>query len=320
MADRSDWIGALTRSNPVIRGYGAGWKTGRKQDLLRAVWCIYQDCRSLLNLTKLRRITVTDDLDGAMAAAKKRWERQPDPHSPVFRSRIAVAGCAVEVMHRNRLMGEVFLDAQFLEELIDPNHPESCAATIVAHELAHVALFHWREKPASAYVFPIQHKDWRYDILRYLTLAIWEEYAACRLTARIGHPEPVFIGFMDCLRARLSGGLPKLPRTRRKHWHRQDAVVPFIHAVEHVRAPLLTSAYLMGHLDGLNLPMEVTKLSTPARTSPLLPCWPLLHKALREVWKTPAPFNLTRLDALVPVLEQAVHICGGSALLAKAPG
>ena len=286
---------------------------------MAAVRALYEELRPVFNLAKLRRVTLTHDLDAALKAASRRWKRCGAPYQFVSPPKISVAGCATEVMYRRRLRGEVFLDARFLAELVDPGHPESCAATIVAHELVHVALFHWREKPASAYVFPIQHKDWRYDLLRYLTLAIWEEYAACRLTARIGHPEPVFVSFMNCLSARLSDGLPKLPRTRRKHWQRQDAVEPFIHAVEHVRAPLLTSAYLMGHLDGLDLPMEVTKLSTPARTSPLLPCWPLLHDALRDVWKTPAPFNLTRLDALVPVLEQAVHICGGSALFAKAP-
>lgn len=282
---------------------------------MAAVKTLYEGLRPNFNLAKLRRVTLTHDLDAALVAAGKRWKRCAPPGSFTFPPKINAAGCATEVMYRKRLRGEVFLDARFLAELIDPGHPKSCAANIVAHELAHVALFHWREKPACTYVFPTSPDHWRPEVLRYLTLSFWDEYAACRLAARFGHPEPVLFHFMGCLRARLANGLPRLPRTRRQHWHRRDAEVSFMTNIERIREPLLTSAYLMGHIDGLGLTTTVPELVTLARLTPLRPCWPLLHAALREVWTHTAPFSLASLEGLVPALARAVHICGGRAWL-----
>jgi len=217
---------------------------------------------------------------------------------------------------RKHFLGQVILDAHFLGELVDETLPVGCAANIVAHELAHVALFHWLDKPAWEYVFPTQHPDWRHEVLRYMTLDIWDEYAACRLSARVGDPKPVLINFMNCLRAHLLGGLPRLRRSTRKHWHRLDAAAPFVRAIDQIKTPLVSAAYLMGHLDGLGIVETVSTLSTPARTSTLAPCWEPLHQALRQVWARENPrFGLDVLDALTPPLMEAIQICGGGAML-----
>jgi hypothetical protein len=223
------------------------------------------------NLARLQRVTLTHDLDAALAVAERRWKRRADQREFVLYPRIGAGGYAIEVMYRRRLRSEIFLDARLLTNLVDPGHPESCAANIVAHELAHVALFNWRDRPASSYVGSSTQEGWRHEVLRYLTLPIWDEYAACRLAARSGHPGPVLFNFMGCLRSRLSDGLPQLPRTRRRRWQRRDAVGSFVKVVERVREPLLTSAYLMGHIDGLGLTTTAPRARHPGPPKPSEP-------------------------------------------------
>jgi hypothetical protein len=63
--------------------------------------------------------------------------------------------------------------------------------------------------------------------------------------------------------------------------------------------------------------MNVDDLCPSAQHSPLALCWPTLHHELRQVWQRYNPdFDFGMLDGLVPVLMEAVRICGGERMLA----
>lgn len=273
--------------------------------------------REDLNLSKLDGITVTFNLHTALneiagrndlvMARKKRTLSQ---------SYSVTAGCVFGVMRGERYLSHVILDAAFLTQLVDDPQTEGLAANIVAHELAHVGLSHWLIKPAQSYVFPTQRPDWRYEVLRYLTLSVWDEYGACRLSARFGDSLAVTLNFMNCLRAKTVDGLPKLWLYTRKNWHLPSALTTFVNAAATARRPLLSAAYLMGHIDGLGVPMDVATLCTAARISPLNTCWTPLRDVLRGVWSWQADeFGFEALDGLVPVLMEAIRICGGGRMI-----
>ena len=230
--------------------------------------------------------------------------------------RTETAGCAFGVMRRKRFLSHIVLDANFLTELVDDPQTERFATNIVSHELAHVALHRWLTKPAWSYIFPTQRTDWRYEALRYMTLGLWDEYGACRLSARIGDPKAVLFNFMGCLRSHVADGLPKLRISTRKNWRTVEALKPFMCVIGAARAPLLSAAYLMGHIDGLGMPTDVATLCTAARVSSLAPCWMPLHHALRRIWKRQDPeFGFEALDGLAPALMEAIRICGGDRII-----
>jgi hypothetical protein len=303
-----------SRSSLTFHGPGRGKAWNRQ--LLAAVKAILSERRHDLNLKKLHGITVGFGLDDLLQAA---WNGSDltlaFQRSSTKRHHADSAGCVAGIMHEGRYMSHVFLDATYIADLVDDPQKESFAANIIAHELAHVALHHWLTKRPAAYIFPIRRADWKFKTLRLVALTLWDEYAACRLSARFGDPIKVADNFIGCLRNRCKE-LPRLRLYTRKNWRDQSALKTFLIASCEAREPLLSSAYLMGHIDGLGAPIGVDDLCPSAGRSPLASCWLPLQQALRQVWQNPEPgFGFDRVDGLIPVLMEAIRICGGARML-----
>lgn len=295
-------------------GRGKAWN----RQLLAAIKTIVIERRRNLNLRKLHSITVGFDLDAMLrdhlatlqtSSAFLRSRRQGE--------RVGTAGCVAGVMRDGRYVSRVFLDATHLVDLVDDPHKESYAANIVVHELAHVALDHWQTQPSWDYVSPKLRHDWRYEVLRYCTLRFWDEYAACRLSARFGDPKLVARNFVDCL-FHHTAQLPRLRLYTRKHWQTHRAAKTFLKAVDSAATPLRSASYLMGHMDGLGMPVNVLDLCPTVRTTPLATCWPHLHQELQRVWQRYDPdpdFDFALLNGLALVLMEAVRTCGAERML-----
>lgn len=302
----------------ALRFHGPGRGNAWNRQLLDAIKAIVVERRRNLNLRKLHSITVGFDLD-AMLRDHFATLQAPSAflRSRSKSSRVGAAGCVAKVMHEGRYLSHVFLDATHLVDLVDDPHKESYAANIVAHELAHVALDHWQTQPSWDYVSPKLHQDWRYEVLRYITLTFWDEYAACRLSARFGDPKLVACNFMNCL-FHHTAQLPRLRLYTRKHWETRRAAKTFLKAVDSAAEPLRSASYLIGHMDGLGMPVNVLDLCPTVRTTPLADCWPHLHRELRRVWERYDPdpdFDFALLDGLALVLMEAVRISGGERML-----
>jgi hypothetical protein len=295
-------------------GRGKDWN----RELLAAIKAIVIERQRDLNLRKLHSITVGFDLD-VMLRDHLAISQAP---STFLRSRsqsrrVGAAGCVAKVMHEGQYLSRVFLDAAHLVDLVDDPKRESYATNIVAHELAHVALDHWQTQPFWDYVSPTLGRDWRYEVLRYITLTFWDEYAACRLSARFGDPKRVAHNLIDCL-FHHTVQLPRLRFYTRKHWQTRRAAKTFLRAADSAATPLRSASYLMGHMDGLGMPVNVLDLCPTVRTTPLADCWPHLHQELRRVWERYDPdpdFDFALLDGLASVLMEAVAICGGVRML-----
>lgn len=299
-----------------MRFHGPGRGKAWNRQLLAAIKTIVVERRHQLNLRKLHSISVGFDLDDMLRAIENHSEPSAVLRRPRRNRVTGSAGCVAGAMRDDRYASLVFLDANYLVDLVDNPQAEGVGANIISHELAHVALNHWQTQPSSAYVFPTKISDWRYEVLRFLTLNLWDEYAACRLSARFGDPVVVASNFAGCLRWK-TVDLPTLRLYTRKDWLATSAIKTFVHAVSHAREPLLSASYLMGHLDGLGVPMSVEDLCPAARRSPLNACWSSMRQELRLLWQRyECDFAFDLLDGLAPVLMEAVRICGGGRMLA----
>jgi hypothetical protein len=178
----------VPRQRPLIRfhGHGKEWN----QQLLAIIQAILVERRHHFNLRKLHGVTVGFGLDDVLRATEQKWGISTHFLPPTTkRSRRVAAGCAVGLMRQERYVSHVFLDATHLADLVDDPRKESYAANIIVHEFAHVALNHWQTKPPLDYLLPIGDRDWRYEILRFLTLDFWDEYVH---NAHIGSLTPAF--------------------------------------------------------------------------------------------------------------------------------
>ncbi|MFC3651946.1 hypothetical protein ACFONN_10365 [Dyella humi] len=287
---------------------------------MAAIKAIVVERRRDLNLRKLHSITVGFGLDAMLRAHYASLQVSSAlQRSRSNRNRVGAAGCVAGVMRDGRYLSQVFLDATHLVDLVDDPQKESYAANIVAHELAHVALNHWQTQPTWDYVSPTLRRDWRYEALSYCTLHFWDEYAACRLSARFGDPKLVARNFIECL-FHHTVQLPRLRLHNRKHWQTRRAAKTFLKAVSSAAEPLRSASYIMGHIDGLAVPVNVLDLCPTVRTTPLATCWPGLHQELQRLWQQFDPdFDFALLDGLAKVLMDATRICGGERMLAGMP-
>ena len=309
---------ALARRRFSLTFHGPGRGKAWNRQLLAAIKAIVIEPRRGLNLCKLHSITVGFDLDAMLRDHYSSLHASSAfPRSRSKSARVGAAGCVAGVMRDGRYLSLVFLDATHLVDLVDDPQKESYAANIVAHELAHVVLNHWQTQPTWDYVSPTLRGDWRYEVLRYCTLHFWDEYAACKLSALFGDPKLVARNFVDCL-FHHTVQLPKLRLHNRKHWQTRRAAKTFLKAVNSAAEPIRSASYIMGHIDGLGVPVNVLDLCPTVRTTPLAACWPALHQELQRLWQQYAPdpdFDFTLLDGLTTVLMEAVRICGGERML-----
>lgn len=275
--------------------------------MLHAVHTVASELAAYWDLRDLDGITVADDLPAAVDAIV--WHRNGVSHSAerFDRGERGIAGTVLSVKARYRSFEHVVLDAQFLKALVDGTEMADFARNIIAHELAHVVFAPSRHDDECGY--PAMD-DWRTQVLLALARPLWNEYAACRLSALIGDYKTALFNFQNILACDLRHYPIRLRRTTRKHWHVPAAAPAFVRMVEAALEPLGTAAYLTGHLDGLGIAEGVNHFSTPARTSQLAHCFEPMRQALRTIWDDGRHWSEGRLamDALLPMAEEAVRV------------
>lgn len=275
--------------------------------MLHAVHTVASELAASWDLRDLDGITLADDLPAAVDAII--WHRNGVSHGVerFDRGERGIAGTALSVKARYRNLEHVVLDAQFLAALVDGTEMAAFARNIIAHELAHVVFAPSRNDDECTRQ---AMDDWRTHVLLALARPLWNEYAACRLSALIGDYKTAFFNFQNILACDLRNYPIRLRRTTRKHWNVPAAAHAFIEIVQAALNPLATGAYLTGHLDGLGIAEGVAHFSTPARTGPLAHCFEPMRQALRTIWDDGRHWSEGRLamDALLPTAEEALRV------------
>lgn len=203
----------------------------------------------------------------------------------------------------------VVLDAAFLMTLLRPSEPD-LAHNILVHELAHVVFARYRSNREWLDLFDTPRRAWQRRTWLNLAYPIWDEYAACRLSAWAGDYAGVLFNFQNCIARDIADFPAPVRRTKRIRWDVPAAAPDFIRRVRVATKPLLTAAYLTGHLDGLGIAEGVTHFSTPARTSILAECFEPLRIALRTIWDEGRHWHEGKaaMEPLVAVMREALRI------------
>jgi len=305
-------VEAFSRRRCAVRFMGRSTQTS--EALIRAVHTQAEAQCASWNLAALDGITLTDDLNKTV---HRLCQSSSSPALSVKRKVCSVtvsAGCVVAVRRRTNIRRHVVLDIAYLEDLLTCPMHESMGANIVAHELGHVAFFRWRT--LCDWNTLVKKDNWRDAAARELVLSIWDEYAACRVSAFKGDRCRVAINFLGCLASTLAKGLPRLLLFTRKHWSASAAAPSFVRALCTACVPLVSAAYLLGHLDGVGIDKELTEVSVPARQSALVPCWQPLRSALQDIWLSAGWLaGPEDMEPLAQCLRLAVNICGGERIL-----
>jgi hypothetical protein len=220
----------------------------------QSVGCFLKLFGTVLNLDRLEGVTVARDYDAALASIDSGTgtQTQSTATNDTFARGVAMA---VRVLRQGQVKCHIVVAASLMTSLLDPvDAAHSLAVGLLAHEAAHVHDLHMQER-AFPGVLLRPRAGYREHILLQIAHACWDEYAACRLSARFQHPEQLdwyqdtFCSFADGARDRADRQIHR--------YRRHGNVAQLVQEVLTEYGGLFKyAAYLLGHLDGLQLSLD----------------------------------------------------------------
>lgn len=245
-------------------------------DAVRAISC-------WINLERLDGITVAFDYDEALA----QLDRGIQASRPLTRtSTKQLVGVAMTpaVLRNGIVKSHMVFNAPFVLRLEEQDTEEfRNAFYLVAHECGHVEDLRHRDEAFPGTVLQRAITNAEDAILEQLSGALWEEYAASRVSAIFGEEqtaiyEESFSSVLGIARSQANAAI----RSYRLHGNIRRVLEE---AGNPLCEPLRLAAYLIGHLDGLGSEFDlVPRARDQLAASPYKSFVQRMGDALRELW------------------------------------
>lgn len=217
---------------------------------------------STMDLSRLDGLTIAYDYDAALADL----DRGQVGLRPLTRSnddQLIGVGMAPAVLRDGIIKVHVVINAAYVEGLDDEGVADEMSEAfasslyLLAHECAHVAVTTETDRLLPGTI--LQHRVANYEAAIFLQVneACWEEYAACRLSAPFGrgqlhHYEVGLRGVLNVCKERAAAA-------REGFWRHRDLDRVVSELGPPLAEPLRLAAYVLGHIDGLGEPVEISE-------------------------------------------------------------
>ncbi|WP_194787552.1 hypothetical protein [Pseudomonas sp. UFMG81] len=295
---------------------GAEWK----DKFISAVSDVVVTCGRVMDLSNLDGVTIGFDYDAALDSLDLGYESTIAKQYTNEGGLVGV-GKSLRVRRDGAIKVHVVLKGSVLLDvaLRDLESDEFwAAANILAHELGHVQTASWFEDHSPGVMLEPHQGDWATSTLRDTAHTIWEEYAACRLSALISRGTLVTDSYAQGLETSLEGAVDRARTTIKEFRMHGDVARLLVETGRETAMPLKMVAYLMGHLDGIDEPVDLEeRCQVP---SDLIQHFDALLGALRDAWETRTSWNgLTSLDPIVEVIVDALRTAGIEVTLTEVP-
>jgi hypothetical protein len=190
------------------------------------------------------------------------------------------------------------------------------AVNIVAHELAHVTVIGWFQAHSPGVMLAPREGDWAMASLREVAHTIWEEYAACRLSAPFTQGDAVLAIYQDNMELAVDGAMDRARDAIKSYRTHGETDRLLVETTGRVANPLKMAAYLMGHVDGLEADFDADDRLPATRASEFWPLLPALLDALRAAWDNRHGWNgMEGVDGIVRVVQDALATAGAMVTL-----
>ncbi|WP_205860665.1 hypothetical protein [Pseudomonas viridiflava] len=275
-------------------------------------------CGRVLDLSDLDGITIGFDYDDAINSVDLGYESEKARGYTNEEGLVGV-GKAMRVRRNGAIKTHVVLRAKSLLGLTEHSMDTDdfwATANIVAHELAHVQVTSWFEAHSPGVMLAPHQSEWVTAMLRDAAHIIWEEYAACRLSAPVSCGELVTASYENGFQTAATGAISKAHRAIIEYRTHRDFSRLTVETSREICMPLKMVAYLMGHLDGLSEDVNLeTRCAFDKQIGAHLPA---LLGALREAWDCRNSWDgLASLDPVVQVIIDALRTAGVELTLAQ---
>jgi hypothetical protein len=158
---------------------------------------------------------------------------------------------------------------------------------------------------------PISHEE---ALLEQVASAIWEEYAASRISASFGRGhyavyEESFVSVLAPARGEANAAI------RSYRWH-GDILRVLQEAGKSLWEPLRLAAYLLGHLDGIDEGLDIVPQARGAlASSPYKTFIERLHEVVRDLWSRRGRWQST--DEFLPLHDLGREVLAWGGLIFK---
>lgn len=299
-------VPATTTMNLLGLGSDHEWNE-RFADTLRHV---IVECGRLMDLRLLEGVTIGFDYDDALNSVDLGYESSIAKGYTNEDGLVGV-GKLLRVRRDDGIKAHIVINAGVLHILAEREHPLFIStANILAHELAHVNVMLWLIEHNPSILLERAEGDWATYVMRDTAHTIWEEYAACRLSALISDDQ-VTESYAKNVGISLPGAVLRAReciKAYRTHGDRGRLLTETLIAIA---KPIKMLAYLLGHLDGLDKETELKTLAPTCDGDELCAAIPAVHEALRTAWETRHNWNgMHDLDGIVGALQHAMEIAG----------
>lgn len=302
-----------------FRGLGDDEWDGRFQEAVRQVVI---GCGYCMDLTLLDGVTVGIDYDDALASVDLGYESSVAKQYTNSDGLVGVAKM-LRVKRDGQIKAHVVINANLVYALADPEHEMFWpSANIVAHELAHVAVLAWFEAHSPGVMLSPYQGDWATATLRDVAHTIWEEYAACRLSANFNQGEVVRDRYIQGLETASNGAMTIARESIKAYRLHGDINQLLVETGRPLANALKMASYLMGHLDGSGDELDFSEQCPITSGSEFAPVLPDLLDALREAWDTRLEWHgFAGVDGIVCVIVAVLATAGARvALCSTEPG
>lgn len=297
-----------------FRGLGddAEWN-GRFQEAVRQ---LVIGCGRCMDLALLDGVTVGVDYDDALASVELGYESNVAKQYTNADGLLGV-GKMLRVKREGQVKVHVVINANAICALADHEHEMFwLCANIVAHELAHVAVVGWFEAHSPGIMLSPHQGDWAIATLREAAHAIWEEYAACRLSAQFNQGNVVRDNYAQGLETASEGAIASARDSIKAYRSHGDVSHLLVETCRPIATALKMAGYLMGHLDGSDGEFDLNTQCPIASSNEFAPVLPDLLEALREAWDKRLDWNgLEGINGVVDVLVAALATAGAKVTL-----
>lgn len=266
-----------------LRGFNECKET---QDFIAALKDVLLDCGEMMDLGRLAGVTVGFDFDDAVQSVELGFE---SAHAKSYTNDgdFVCVGKAMNVIRDGVVMSHVVYNANLIGPISDPDHAGFMqAAHIIAHELGHVTELKWRDEALPGVMLKYNSPDWVNALLLQVAVVIWEEYAACRLTAPWGDSKQQKDGYAASFDMAATNALPRVHTAIRRYRHHGDVDKLLDEAGKDLAPAIKALGYLLGHLDGSEVEVDIAEICPKHVQTIYQEFVPRFHEELREIWNT----------------------------------
>ena len=266
-----------------VRGFADSASAQRLGQLVGSV--IRQISRSI-DLSRLDGVTIAFDYPGALASIERGFSTSR-PLQPTSDEHLVGVAMMVPVLRNGVVKGHPVFSAPALLPIENPSSAEfEQAIYMLAHECAHVDDLGIRDRQFPGVLLQQPVTDMFDGALQLVAEAVWDEYAACRLSASFAPAQLAAYeeGFCNVLTNSLDQTNARILAYRTHH----DVSRVLREAGHALCEPLRLAAYLYGHADALSDrgPLPTVRADEALRSSLHGPFVERMRTHLRQMWET----------------------------------